>query len=253
MPRIAGVDGCPGGCLCIVLDTDTSTFRIALFRLAAELLAHDPFIQVMTIDMPIGLANNGRRLCDELARNLLGNRHVCVQNAPIRQALYAPSRLAASAVTQAAVNRQVGSNEWSMYPKIINLDLAITPLHQRWCFEIHPEVGFYGWNNGVALQDKKDSDTGRQAREALIDTAWPNARVPLLASLQQQGISLEHYALDDLNDAFAALWTARKILPGQAQRIPGDTGNRCACSGWRCGIESGRVGWPNQKLQQTAD
>jgi predicted RNase H-like nuclease len=220
MPRIAGVDGCPGGWLCIVLETDTGTFRVSLFRLATELLAHDPFIQVMAIDMPIGLASNGRRRCDELARNLLGNRQVCVQNAPIRPALYAPSRLAASAVTQAMVNRQVGSNEWALYPKIINLDLAITPLHQRWCFEIHPEVSFYGWNNGVPIQDEKDSDLGRQAREALIDAAWPNARMDLLGSVQQQGINREHYSLDDLNDAFAAVWTARKILQGQAQRIP---------------------------------
>ena len=56
MPRIAGVDGCPGGWLCIVLDTDRNEFLGSIFRLAAELLAHDPFIQVMTIDMPIGLA-----------------------------------------------------------------------------------------------------------------------------------------------------------------------------------------------------
>ena len=175
MPQITGVDGCPGGWLCVTLDTNSGAFRVFLFRLAAELLAHDPFIQVMTIDMPIGLASTGRRRCDELARNLLGNRHVCVQNAPIRPALYAPSRLAASAVTQATVNRQVGSNEWALYPKIINLDLAITPLHQRWCFEIHPEVSFHGWNNGVPIKDEKNSDPGRQAREALIDAAWPNA------------------------------------------------------------------------------
>ena len=53
----------------------------------------------------------------------------------------------------------------------------------------------------------------------LIDAAWPNARANLLASLRQR-ISDELYALDDLNDAFAALWTARRILLGQAQRIP---------------------------------
>jgi predicted RNase H-like nuclease len=151
MPQIAGLDGCPGGWLCVTVDTNSGAFGVSLLRLATELLVHNPFIQVMTIDMPIGLVSTGRRRCDELARSLLGDRHVCVQNAPIRPALYAPSRLAASAVTQAAVNRQVGSNEWALYPKIINLDLAITPLHQRWCFEIHPEVSFYGWNNGVRI------------------------------------------------------------------------------------------------------
>jgi len=220
MSRIAGVDGCPGGWLCIVLDTDTCAFKVSIFRLATELLTYDPFIQVITIDMPIGLASNDRRRCDELARNLLGNRHVCVSNAPIRPALYSPSRLAASAVTQIAANRQVGSQEWALYPKIINLDSTITPLHQRWCFEIHPEVSFYRWNNCIPMQHPKDSATGMQERVALIDSVWPNARLELLQSLEQQGITREHYALDDLNDAFAALWTSRRIFLGQAQRIP---------------------------------
>jgi predicted RNase H-like nuclease len=145
MGRLAGVDGCPGGWVCIVYDPDTSSFTIGLFRTAAALLAHDSKISVMAIDMPIGLVDTGRRQCDELARNMLGPRHVCVSNAPIRPALYAPSRLAASAITQNAAGRGVGSNEWALYPKIINLDVVITPAHQEWCFEIHPEICFCAW------------------------------------------------------------------------------------------------------------
>ena len=220
MTRFAGVDGCPGGWLCIVCAPDTNSFSISVFRTAAELLAHDPKIGVMTIDMPIGLVNTGRRRCDELARDMLGTRHVCVSNAPIRPALYAPSRLAASAITQKATNRQVGSNEWALYPKVINLDVAITPSHQGWCFEIHPEICFCAWNSGTAIPFAKDSDRGRQARESLIDTAWPGVRQAVLAQLKQQGHNRQHVALDDINDAFAALWTARRIVAGEAQRIP---------------------------------
>jgi predicted RNase H-like nuclease len=174
----------------------------------------------MTIDMPIGLANAGRRRCDELARNTLGSRHVCVSNAPIRPALYAPSRLAASGITQKIANRQVGSTEWALYPKIINLDIVITPLHQRWCFEIHPELSFWAWNNGSPILFEKDSDQGRQARETLIDAAWPDVRQEIIEQFRQQGITHENVALDDLNDAFAALWTSRRISVGQARRIP---------------------------------
>lgn len=126
MGRFAGVDGCPGGWLCIVSDPDANYLSAAVFRSAEELLAHDPTIQILTIDMPIGLVNVGRRRCDELAREMLGNRHVCVSNAPIRPALYAPSRLAASGITEKITNRKVGSNEWALYPKIINLDRVIT-------------------------------------------------------------------------------------------------------------------------------
>lgn len=220
MTRIAGVDGCPGGWLCVSLDTETNAFQVSIFCLATQLLTFDPFIQVMAIDMPIGLASTGRRRCDELARDLLGDRHPCVFNAPIRPALYAPSRLAASAISQAITDRKVGNHEWSLYPKIINLDLALTPLHQRWCFEIHPEISFSIWNNETPIQHKKESDEGRQVRQALIDSTWPGARRELLASLQEQGVSHEHYTVEDLHDAFAALWTARRILLGQSQRIP---------------------------------
>jgi predicted RNase H-like nuclease len=100
------------------------------------------------------------------------------------------------------------------------LDVAITPAHQSWCFEIHPEVCFCAWNNGTAIEFEKDSDQGRQARESLIDTAWPGVGQTLLAQLQQQGHNRQHVALDDVNDAFAAIWTARRIAAGQAQRIP---------------------------------
>jgi predicted RNase H-like nuclease len=143
-----------------------------------------------------------------------------VSNAPIRPALYAPSRLAASGITQKITSRQVGSNEWALYPKIINLDSVFTPLHQRWCFEIHPEISFCAWNNGTPIQFGKDSDQGRQAREALIDAAWPGVRQEGLGQLERQGMTHEYVALDDLNDAFAALWTSRRIAAGQARRIP---------------------------------
>jgi predicted RNase H-like nuclease len=219
MAQIASVDGCPGGWLCVVLDTDKNEFRVEIFCTAADLLAHDHTIQVMTIDMPIGLVNAGRRRCDELACDILGERRVCVSNAPIRPALYAPSRLAASAITQATTGREVGSTEWALYPKIINLDVSITPAHQRWCFEIHPEVCFWAWNNSTPLQEKKDSPAGMQAREALIEAAWPGARQAMLTRLQQ-GYGADHFDPDDLNDAFAALWTARRIASAQARRIP---------------------------------
>ena len=45
MARLAGVDGCPGGWLCIGLDTDMNDFRVDIFYTAADLLAYDHTIQ----------------------------------------------------------------------------------------------------------------------------------------------------------------------------------------------------------------
>ena len=220
MSRFAGVDGCPGGWLCIVYDPAIERFRVTVFRTATEMLQHDPKIGVMAIDMPIGLAEAGRRHCDELARNRLGARHVCVMNAPIRPALYAPSRLAASAITEQATGRRVGSNEWALYPKIINLDIAISPALQAQCVEIHPELGFSAWNGGEVIAISKLTQQGRQLRERLIDTTWPGARLDVLAQLKRQGHNRQYVSLDDVNDAFAAVWTACRIGAGQAERLP---------------------------------
>ena len=141
-------------------------------------------------------------------------------NAPIRPALYAPSRLAASAITEQATGRRVGSNEWALYPKIINLDIAISPALQAQCVEIHPELGFSAWNAGEVILISKLTQQGRQLRERLIDTTWPGARLDVLAQLKRQGHSRQYVSLDDVNDAFAAVWTACRIGAGQAERLP---------------------------------
>ncbi len=103
-----------------------------------------------------------------------------------------------------------------------NLDISITPQHQQWCFEIHPEMSFRAWNGYQTIQDDKVSAVGKAMREALIDKQWPGARTAVLEDLEMQGIGTKHYARDDINDAFAAIWTAQRILHQRAERIPGE-------------------------------
>ena len=217
MALIAGVDGCPGGWLCIALDTDTNAFEANIFPTASELVVCYTQMSVLAIDMPIGLTQSGIRHCDKLAKDRLGNRHMCVFYAPTRAALFAPSRIAASRI----IGRGVTVQEWQIYSKIIDLDRSITPLHQRWCFEIHPEISFCAWNGGNAMQHKKSSSEGRRLRERLIDAVWPERRLQVLEQLQKNDdISGNYYDQDDINDALAALWTARRILNNQAERLP---------------------------------
>ncbi len=217
MTQIAGVDGCPGGWLCVTLDTDTNDCKANIFPTASELIAYYTQMSVLAIDMPIGLTESGVRRCDELAKDRLCNRHMCVFYAPTRAALFAPSRIAASTI----IGRGVTVQEWQIYSKIINLDRAITPLHQRWCFEIHPEISFWAWNGANVMQHKKSSPEGRRSRERLIDAVWPERRLEVLNHLQQNDdINGNHYGHDDINDAFAALWTAQRIFNNQAERLP---------------------------------
>lgn len=216
MPIIAGVDGCPGGWICVTRDTVTGQVGHGLYANAGALLAQTPHPLVLTIDIPIGLTNAGPRACDTAARALLGEpRRRSVFPAPIRPALTAATRQQASDITLAADGRGVGAQSWAIYPKILDVDHAITPAIQQWCFEIHPELCFRAWNNGVALSNVKSTPQGRIERETLIAVVFGQARDQVRAGYPRRQV-----ADDDINDAFAALWTAERVTTGVASTIP---------------------------------
>jgi hypothetical protein len=81
--------------------------------------------------------------------------------------------------------------------------------------EVHPEVSFATWNGGRALQHSKARAAGRAEREQLIDAIWKGERERLWSRVRGRGCRP-----DDLNDAFAALWTAVRIVRGTARRRP---------------------------------
>jgi len=62
---------------------------------------------------------------------------------------------------------------------------------------------------------RKSRGPGRVEREALIDSVWPGERERLRRVLRGH-----RYKADDLNDAFAALWTARRIRNNEAAVLP---------------------------------
>ena len=219
MGSLAGVDGCPAGWLCVVwTDGAPGPDQVTIFRTAEALLVGVPGARAMGVDVPIGLVSAGVRACDVEARRLLGTRRACVFDAPLRPALDAPSRLAADLITREIDGRGVSTQAWEVSHKVRNMDRAITPQHQAWCVEVHPELSFAAWNGGAPLLTSKKTDEGRLAREALIDARWPGCQARLLAALD--GAPRSHWAVDDLNDALAALWTAERFARGTAERIP---------------------------------
>ncbi len=70
---IGGTDGCANGWLCIEQAED-GVLRPRLHRTTRELLAYAATIDLLTIDIPIGLTDDGPRQVDILARRLLGPR-----------------------------------------------------------------------------------------------------------------------------------------------------------------------------------
>jgi predicted RNase H-like nuclease len=218
MPLVAGVDGCPGGWICVARDTETGEISANLFGTAADLVSQRPCPEVIAIDIPIGLTDAGQRLCDRQARGLLGGtRQRSVFPSPIRPALHAANRSAASEITLKADGRKVGAQSWGIYPKVRELDtiLSATPTLQLRVREVHPELCFWAWNGGVAMAHKKKSRAGRAERRRFID-----ARYGLAADEVRDNYLVKDVGHDDINDAFAALWTAERILAGTALVLP---------------------------------
>jgi predicted RNase H-like nuclease len=86
---------------------------------------------------------------------------------------------------------------------------------QQWIYEVHPEVSFAAWNGGRPMAYRKSSTAGRAERSALIGATWQGQPERLW-----RAVCGEECEPDDLNDAFAALWTVRRMAAGKALRIP---------------------------------
>lgn len=216
--RIAGVDGCPGGWLCVVADGDKSVVNVVILSHIRELLKLRPRPDLVLIDMPIGLPDRGPRECDRQARRYLQRpRSSSVFSAPIRPMLQARSYPEACAMGARVDGRKLTKQVWFLLPKIRELDWLVGSKATRpgWIREFHPEVSFWAWNGQKAMTHGKRSAVGRREREALVRSEFAGGYAA--ARLQR---AKGKYRLDDLLDAFAGLWTAGRVVSGRELVLP---------------------------------
>jgi predicted RNase H-like nuclease len=81
--------------------------------------------------------------------------------------------------------------------------------------EVHPEVCFCLMAGGRAMQFSKKTAAGVAERRDLLHSQFGRAADDALAQGPRSGC-----ATDDLLDALAALWTARRILNGTSVTLP---------------------------------
>jgi predicted RNase H-like nuclease len=216
---ITGVDGCRAGWLCIAETTETGSIDSAVHRTAAA-LTEQPYRWV-AIDIPIGLPDSGSRTCDRIARKMLARRGCCVFPAPIRAVLPCGSQADASAVRRRLEGKGMSAQSWGIVPKIQELDLLLTanPSLQERVREVHPEICFMMWNRGVPILERKKSPAGKAARGALVAARFGDHAFDHVRSRHPRADVSD----DDINDAFAALWTAERMANGEAVAIPEQT------------------------------
>jgi predicted RNase H-like nuclease len=220
MTLICGLDGCKGGWVAVSKDLETGRITWRLCLTALDLFIREPAPQVIAIDIPIGLPDRGARGCDGKARKLLGpGRASSVFTAPIRPVLEAVDYPDACRIRSEIDGKKMSLQAYAILCKIKEVDEAIrqNPGLRNRVHEVHPEVCFYYLAGKDAMRNNKKGPPGRKER---IDKLQPIFDHWLQDALAQRH-RLES-GEDDVLDAFAALWTAERIVTGKSFTLPSD-------------------------------
>jgi predicted RNase H-like nuclease len=209
---VVGIDGARGGWVGVRWDgvEVSCTFAVTLADLVEEVWP----VAVVAVDMPIELEASTTRACEDLARPLLGARRSSLFQSPSLGALdFADDDYpAANAWSKATTGRGISKQAWFLVPKIREVR-ALTRACEVPVRECMPELSFRSMHGGPLAHAK---------------TTW-SGQATRLRLLREQGIELPddpgpagRVAPDDLLDAAAVAWSARRIADGTAECVPTD-------------------------------
>ncbi|MDE2615908.1 MAG: DUF429 domain-containing protein [Burkholderiales bacterium] len=214
---ITGVDGCPAGWYAVHLPPGRSEVEACVHARFADLLRACPAPACVAVDMPIGLGEQGERACDEAARQRLKQRGSSVFAAPLRAVLGAASHEEASARRRAIDGKGMSIQAYNILRKVEQVDAALraSAADALRVHEVHPELCFMQMNGGRPLAHGKKSAAGHALRIRLLAPHFPGQAERLL-----DGFPRRQVQADDVLDALACLWTAQRLLRGQALSLP---------------------------------
>jgi predicted RNase H-like nuclease len=200
---VTGIDGCKGGWVAVTLGGPEVRVTTAATLTALGFDGPAGVDGLAGIDMPLGLLAAGWRTADVLARRALGRRGSCVFAIPPRPVWAAPDYPAANLRCRELTGGGLSAQAWGLRAKLLEADQF-----RRGCahplYEVHPELSFAGLA-GAPLRDSKHTAAGRALRRALL----AQAGIELPAAVPGA-------ATDDLLDAAAVAWSARRIAAGAA-------------------------------------
>ena len=116
--------------------------------------------------------------------------------------------------------RKFSKQGFNLFPKIQEIDRLMTPQLQHRVVECHPELAFWAMNRERALDEpKKVKSRPHPPGIALRRDLLAGAGMP--PALLCEDVALPRgAAIDDLLDAAACAWTARRAHAGTAHRLP---------------------------------
>jgi predicted RNase H-like nuclease/predicted enzyme related to lactoylglutathione lyase len=200
--RVAGVDLAGGGLAVVVLEGSrvVEAFRCETF---ADALLVDA--EVVAVDVPIGIPDEGERPADTSARRFVGPRASSVFTTPVRRVLEAPSYTEARSISSELAGKSISAQSYALRNRILELDEYARDDER--VIEVHPEVSFRELAHRPLLS--KHRTDGLVERRALLEEAG----IELPASVPR-------VAEPDLLDATVAAWSARRYALGEAVPLP---------------------------------
>ncbi|MGF1543928.1 MAG: DUF429 domain-containing protein [Parvularculaceae bacterium] len=221
-----GVDGCPAGWVYVERPVDrrgrprgglaaaavAPRFADVVNAFAASIAGGRAAIMV---DMPIGLAETGRRACEGAVRRALGPRRSSVFSSPRRPMLAmadydAANRWGKERSAGGGLSRQA----WNIVPKIREVDAVMTPGLQSAIGEAHPEAAFARLRGAPCEQPKRTAGGAAERRAALGVAGLDAGRI--LRALRERFPRKADVADDDVLDACVLSLTAAARLEGTA-------------------------------------
>jgi len=213
-----GVDGAAtttrrNGWVAVAIDAE-GFVEASYHEAFSRLVARYPAPSVLGVDIPIGLTRAPTRDADAAARAELGRRGASVFPAPVRPALAAESYEEACRLSEETCGRRMSRQVWGLFPRIREVDAyrGEARIH-----EVHPEVSFRFLGGAPPALSKKTWG-GQGERRRLLAAAG-------IAVPDDLG-EASAVAADDVLDAAAAAWTARRIAEGVEVVLPAKTRQR---------------------------
>ncbi len=173
-------------------------------------------LSAVAIDIPIGLPESGPRTADVEARRRVGPRRNSVFPAPARAVLGATTYAEACARSRQACGKAVSIQLFNILGKIAEVDALMTPARQERFVEMFPE-----WSlavlAGAPMAQPKSKAAGRSERAAVLGVVFGHSELEAHLRRPPPGARA-----DDVLDAFAGAWTARRLALGCAVRVGGE-------------------------------
>jgi predicted RNase H-like nuclease len=221
MSGVAGVDGAPGGWAVVVMERKRSS--IQKVANLSELLETNPNIELIAVDVPIGLLDAyllGGRDCDRAARIFLkGLRARSVFPAPVRSVLSAKTFEKACDYSQASapLGKKITMQAYRILNKIKEIDdlLRDRPELREIVREVHPEVSFRELA-GRPMCHHKGTRSGQEERREALARFFPELKLMEIEKAGRQ----QRLIIEDILDACVACWSARRLATDQGRSLP---------------------------------